>query len=860
MRELLLLLTLALVSGPALSQDPPKITRYLGDQIIRVNISLDSSKSLICPNREGFIGVVDREGKNFVTSSPSFTVDLGYTRGDLNDLQRMRRQRLGAYHCLYLSDGNVNAFAFVLTEQPVLNQISNSDISRVGTGPGEDQFEPYCRLTAAENNDIVWELYKDDTGLFEPYSTGRMLTLTYTALSREHGNGMTIFRCYNRRSPEQIQYNWAMYSENLQIRPVRASNYETTPLPYNVRYQSTITLECHGNGSTTAIKQPTWMFKPEGSDAFVLVVDDPPALDIKSLTTLSTVTIQRMLPKYAGFYKCDKDNINHVVQLKVNYGDVVIKDYSKGTYPMVQSNYIVCEIPEKSMKDEAVFTLERPGRPPLTLKGATSSDGFTTSFDSQSNLVIRFDKRPDVENARLVCTFFEGRDFTTIKTQLPKLTLTNDRTGPGFYFVTCAKDKEFGTDRDLKVHLLNSDGTLGAVLTRTFNLNVKERRFYDTRDPKLYSELVCVTTYDGQELRSNVLTYGTPEVTVDIVVEGERNPPRRVFLSGRDVTLECQFSRFPSTRFILPSAVALTKDGKKLALPQEAVNASTFRYVIINAGSSDNGVYRCDYANTGMLRAAVALVGNYRSSTSDLQFCTGSQFVCDMTCKNASLMCDKKQDCADGSDERPEYCDKCEPNEVKCEANNGRAPEKRCVLKHWLCDGQDDCGNGYDEILPMHSKWCYKERACRGCRPEETCCPNSPDKCIQRNYECDKESDCDGGTEELKCTPSQCLRITDPTSRQVIEKRVGDSFRMTCTAVGMDRPTINWRRNWAALPKDGVSEANEVLSRDPSGDYTVLGTLEFTRLTKDMSGIYNCEAVNNCKRELSYEIDLRISD
>uniref|UniRef100_A0A1I8J3J1 Ig-like domain-containing protein n=1 Tax=Macrostomum lignano TaxID=282301 RepID=A0A1I8J3J1_9PLAT len=470
--ESALLLLLALSATETLAQGPPNVTRYIGDSLVQVNISTDSSKSLNCPNREGFIGVANREGNNYVSSTPTFAVDLSYTRGDLTDLQRMRRERLGAYHCLYLEGGNVNAYSLILTESPV-----------------------------------------------------------------------------------------------------RASNYENTPLQYNVRYQAPITLECHGNGSTTAIKQPTWMFKRDGSEVYTQLADASPALEIKYLTTLSTLTIQRMTPQYSGYYKCDKDDINHAVKISVNYG-------------------------EKSMKEQATFTLYRTGLPPLTITGSTSVEGFTTSFDSQGNLAISFTKRSDMEDCRLVCKFFGSSDYTTIKTVLPKL------------------------------------------------------------------------------------------MSVDLYVEGEKSPPRRVFLSGRDVTLD--------------------------------------------------------------------------SSTSNLQFCTGAQFVCDQTCKDASLMCDKKADCSDGADEAPENCDS--------------------------------------------------------------------------------------------------LRLLEPTTRLVLRKRVGDSISMTCIARGMDRPTINWRRNWASLPRNGVEESNEVTEREPVGRYTVLGTLQFVSLTKNMSGIYNCEAVNNCKRELSYEIDLRVSD
>lgn len=84
------------------------------------------------------------------------------------------------------------------------------------------------------------------------------------------------------------------------------------------------------------------------------------------------------------------------------------------------------------------------------------------------------------------------------------------------------------------------------------------------------------------------------------------------------------------------------------------------------------------------------------------------------TCMNGECVakhevCDGDQDCSDGSDEvrcgsgkeaknshgtqlSRDIPDKgCEPNEYQCS-------NRRCVFKSWVCDGDDDCGDGSDEV------------------------------------------------------------------------------------------------------------------------------------------------------------------
>ncbi|XP_048001083.1 putative vitellogenin receptor [Leguminivora glycinivorella] len=116
-------------------------------------------------------------------------------------------------------------------------------------------------------------------------------------------------------------------------------------------------------------------------------------------------------------------------------------------------------------------------------------------------------------------------------------------------------------------------------------------------------------------------------------------------------------------------------------------------------------------------------------------YCEFDQFQCrnSKICLEREQVCDKHQDCPDGSDEGP-LCHtlRCLDTEFMCTSGN-------CILGGWRCDGDADCTDGSDEV----------DCANRTCNVGSYQCRSG--QCVEIQRRCDGQNDCFDGSDEERC-------------------------------------------------------------------------------------------------------------
>ncbi|XP_061934455.1 basement membrane-specific heparan sulfate proteoglycan core protein isoform X39 [Apis cerana] len=203
---------------------------------------------------------------------------------------------------------------------------------------------------------------------------------------------------------------------------------------------------------------------------------------------------------------------------------------------------------------------------------------------------------------------------------------------------------------------------------------------------------------------------------------------------------------------------------------------------------------------------------------------TSRPHVCqydEATCSNGecipkSYVCNDRLDCTDGSDEMRCSPHGCEPNQFRC--NN-----TQCVSKLWRCDGDKDCADGSDE------ENCAPNKPGSPCRFTEFACASN-NQCIPKSYHCDMEKDCLDASDEIGCSPVFIVKPPVP----MITLNIGEVLTITCTAIGVPTPEINWRLNWGHVPpKCTMTSINGT------------GTLTCPNIQPEDQGAYSCEGLNN---------------
>uniref|UniRef100_A0A8C7PU39 Low density lipoprotein receptor-related protein 1Ab n=1 Tax=Oncorhynchus mykiss TaxID=8022 RepID=A0A8C7PU39_ONCMY len=149
--------------------------------------------------------------------------------------------------------------------------------------------------------------------------------------------------------------------------------------------------------------------------------------------------------------------------------------------------------------------------------------------------------------------------------------------------------------------------------------------------------------------------------------------------------------------------------------------------------------------------------------------CDENEFMCqNRHCIPKHFVCDHDMDCSDGSDESPE-CEypTCGPGEFRC--TNGRCLNQ----KVWECDGEFDCQDRSDEV-PKNPHCTDSERKCN-----ESAYMCRTGKCLNETLLCDHNDDCGDGSDELNCFINECLNSKQSGCSQLCEDlKIG--FKCRC--------------------------------------------------------------------------------
>lgn len=130
----------------------------------------------------------------------------------------------------------------------------------------------------------------------------------------------------------------------------------------------------------------------------------------------------------------------------------------------------------------------------------------------------------------------------------------------------------------------------------------------------------------------------------------------------------------------------------------------------------------------------------------DAKVCPSGEFMCaNRKCLATVYLCDSDDDCGDGSDEL-----KC-GSPLTCGPNHLRCNSSECVPLMWSCDGDPDCSDGSDEGPERCGgdglTYLLNRRA--NCTAGEFRCDNG--ECVRLTWKCDGDPDCKDKSDEADC-------------------------------------------------------------------------------------------------------------
>lgn len=122
--------------------------------------------------------------------------------------------------------------------------------------------------------------------------------------------------------------------------------------------------------------------------------------------------------------------------------------------------------------------------------------------------------------------------------------------------------------------------------------------------------------------------------------------------------------------------------------------------------------------------------------------CGQTQFV---ICIHHTWLCDGTPNCPQSWDEKPENCPSTTIVPITCPSNQYQCTNGLCIDRAFVCDGNNQCGDGSDEV------GCGSPGSCTGFFCDKT-------ECLSVSRRCDHIQDCNDGSDEKNCSNS--LQVT----------------------------------------------------------------------------------------------------